>query len=371
MTALALQTLAGNEITAKIPIEQMRALHDLGFHLIPCGGDDGKKPLRANWNKPNFQRMPLNAVVETMKRANSCTYGIRLDGHCVVDCDTWNSETQALVASSLPRTRWRVETSRGVHLYFNVGDIRPAGIRTDKIKIDFKQGHGHFVIGPGSIRPDGNEYRSSFPSLALLPELPKFRWSGSAASQSNASQSVQALSGRIASGQRNKWLSHRAAVLARAVSNLPELLAQLIGEGSIWFESQEGFPVSEYGKVAKWAWDLRCKNALYGGRNSAFELNRQALDRLIGLGAKSPNATVLYCVLVSNHGHSPNSLFPISVDAMCKARLLPFQKSAAHVAKETLLKEGLITMVLRGGFREAHLYQLSNPAILTKPRLGR
>lgn len=345
----------------------MAALHKRGFHLIPCGGEDGKKPLRATWNNPSYKRMPLDVVTNVMRRNNSCTYGIRLDSHCVVDCDTWNAQTRTLVENAIPGTLFRVSTSRGKHFYFEIGEGTPVNIRTDNVSIDFKSGPGHFVLGPGSIRPDGNAYESSIPNLDLLPELPRFRWNsskGGAAEQ--AQKRVEALSGKIAIGRRNPWLTGQAATIARDAISLEDLLLKLKARAETWFASSENFPDTEIEKIARWAWELRCQNKLYGGLNSTFQVNRTVLSILQPLGTKASNVLFLYSVLLSTHGHKTNATFPISVAAMCKADLLPFKKSAAHDAKQVLMDAGLIRRVQIGVFKEAHLYQLSNASLLAE-----
>ena len=75
----------------------MSTLYHFGLHLIPCGGEDGKRPRRSGWNNPAIKQLPLQTCLEIMQRDGSATYGIRLDHLVVVDCDTDNETTIALV----------------------------------------------------------------------------------------------------------------------------------------------------------------------------------------------------------------------------------------------------------------------------------
>ena len=84
--------------------------------------------------------MPLAAVVKIMVEANSCTYGIRLDGQVVVDCNTWNDATRTFVATHFPVPEFQVGTSRGAHFYFRSGEDIPSNVKTDGVQIDFRGG---------------------------------------------------------------------------------------------------------------------------------------------------------------------------------------------------------------------------------------
>ncbi len=373
-----------NNGPAPLPEREMTALFARGFHLMPCGGDDGKKPLRKGWNTPTRKRMPFDVVMEVMRRNNSSTYGVRLDGHVVVDCDTWDDETEKLVAERFPETPYKVRTSRGMHLYYRAGDPVPRNIKRAGIQIDFKAGPSHFVVGPGSVRPDGKAYVPNIPDLALLPELPRFRdadgrGSTAAKTRTDAERSDHGPSNdeppaasfrdgmRIPRGKRNPWLTKKAAELAGSAASLEDLFQQLKVLAGAWFVTLDDFLDSEVRSIADWAWQLRLENRLWRGRHSEFGVSRLAMDRLNTLRSRAANATVLYLLLLAEHGHRPGKAFPIAVAAMCKAGLLPYGKSTAHNAKQALIEVGLIKPVYRGGFKKADMFQLVAPLTLIEP----
>ena len=76
------------------------------------------------------------------------------------------------------------------------------------------------------------------------------------------------------------------------------------------------------------------------------------------------NSLLLYSRLLAAHGHEPGKVFAIAVEAMCRDGLLPYRKSSAAKARETLLNLGLIQRVRFGGFMEPDLYRFTNALIL-------
>ena len=218
--------------------EIMRQIYRSGSVLIPLGGQNGKKPLIAGWNG---RRLPLDTCLRRMAGMNSTTYGIRLDGLLVVDCDTDNDVTRALFAERFPPTPFVVQTGRGTHHYYRHDGLVPAAIRGRDIAIDFKAGSSAFVVGPGSIRPDGKTYRILGGHIGV--ELPRFE---------DRERSPLHLVGkrRIEVGQRNLILWQRAIQYAPLADDYDGLLADLAALRNIEFEDPASVPNSEIVKVA-------------------------------------------------------------------------------------------------------------------------
>lgn len=89
--------------------------------------------------------------------ATDCNVGIvtgTISGLVVLDCDTVEAVEQA---EALGVATLYVETSRGRHFYFN----HPGGVVRNLAKfqpgMDLR-GDGGYVVGPGSIHPDGTVY---------------------------------------------------------------------------------------------------------------------------------------------------------------------------------------------------------------------
>ncbi|MEQ1761099.1 MAG: bifunctional DNA primase/polymerase [Vicinamibacterales bacterium] len=88
------------------------------------------------------------------------------DGLAVVDAD--RTPTKAWAVANLPRTPFTVttgpchdgSTDRGLHSYFRTPGPLPPSIRRDGLSFE-NRNRGQYVVGPGSIRPDGVVYRAS------------------------------------------------------------------------------------------------------------------------------------------------------------------------------------------------------------------
>lgn len=80
-------------------------------------------------------------------------------------------------------------------------------------------------------------------------------------------------------------------------------------------------PDSELQGIAGRAWTCRLENRIYRGRDSAFPMQRLALDAL-RRQANGTDAIALLVLLVDQHGHSPGKRFPLDFKAMRAAGLL-------------------------------------------------
>ena len=144
------------------------------FHLAELTGK--RRCSRAGTNKPG-ERTSVATVFKMLERNGSSVYGVRLDGLCVVDCDTRSPETLEIVRRRFPPSRFIVETSRGWHYYFRLADKRATfgyTIEQDGVKIDVKAGYLHQVVGPGSIRPDGKSTSGKGEPFSTIADLPVF-----------------------------------------------------------------------------------------------------------------------------------------------------------------------------------------------------
>ena len=88
------------------------------------------------------------------------------DGLTIVDAD--KATTNAWVKTNLPDTPFTVTTGpyhdgsagRGLHCYFRIRGPLPSSIHRDGLTIENRNA-GLYVVGPGSVRPDGVVYRAS------------------------------------------------------------------------------------------------------------------------------------------------------------------------------------------------------------------
>ncbi len=364
------------KVPAQIPAKEMERLFSLGYHLIPCGGEDGKKPLRSGWNTPKSRRMPLEAVIEIMRKNGSCTYGVRLDGLAVVDCDTWDDKTREYVSERFPETNARVWTSRGAHLYFRAGQVMPTNLRTAEMSIDFKAGHNHFVVGPGSMRPDGRTYDPDASPLPPIRELTRFRVIGPIdAPPTSAMPNVgnlvptQAFTGQVIKiGDRNGALLKHAVSLGHASVSLSELVKDVTLWVSIHCENPQTVTVAEINKACSSVWRMRQSGKLYAGRQSEFRMPRTAFDLINAkAGSGAGNSLLLYSYLVQSHGHTPAKPFAVVAEAIARSKKVALSKSTIDRCKQTLRDLGLIRLLRKGKHMEPDLYVLTPVSQIRNP----
>ena len=254
-----------------------------------------------------------------------------------------------------------------MHYYYRQGDALPSSINDGDVRIDFKGGCKHFVIGPGSIRPDGTVYRATC-SLIRLHDLPRFADYGQrAAKQDVDCQSTtkrEHSASIVPAGNRNRTLCNFAIATAPHVSSRDELRNWLIQFADSNCAQRHTLPDAEVVEIADWAWGKRCANQLYGDHRSAFRISRPSLDRICSAGKRGPNALMLYSRLLEAHSHMPGKIIAIAVAAMCRDGLLPYSASTADRARDTLRDIGLIELVKKGGFKEPDQYRLANALVL-------
>jgi hypothetical protein len=85
-------------------------------------------------------------------------YGVPLGLFGVADSDS--PETEAWVAAHLPPTPFQVRTARGLHRYYRLVWDAPHFFHRDTHTIEFRH-RGQYVVGPGSVRPNGAAYMAA------------------------------------------------------------------------------------------------------------------------------------------------------------------------------------------------------------------
>jgi len=354
----------------------MQKLHSLGYHLLPCGGDNGKQPLRKRWNRPGLKRLPLQTVISVMLKANSSCYGIRLDGLAVVDCDTWNEETQAFLQLYIEPTEFLVRTPRGAHLYFRTGETMPGKFDADGVQVDFKAGHAHFVVGPGSTRSDGRHYDLERGDVTGVQEVVPFRFKAPLPSRDTVPKPrnrkielaglgsivpTQAFTSTVVpEGGRNKAAFAHACLLARDTSDLDEVAAAL----SLWVKVHcarpETFADAEILKICRSALQLRAEGRLYGAACSEFRISRNAFSVIASQSrALAGNTWLLYSYLRAAHGHVAGRSFVIVAKAIADSGKLPLSKSTIDRCKQELRRLDLVRLFRKGRHLEPDRFVLT------------
>lgn len=319
--------LSQNTLPADFRNELAR-LARAGFPLLPLGGGaDGKAPLLRVWAGPV---LPLARVMAPLYRSGAQVYGIRLDGLAVVDCDHDSPDLVAAMEARFGPSAVHVATPRGRHLYYRAAGT-PPNLRAEGLPVDVKTGARAYVIGAGSVRPDGGTYR---PAKGLLgvDALPLLR-----------ARQTPIPAGTVPVGQRHIALVKEAVALVEYVDSAEELAGNLAAVRDDLCEDAATMPDSEVHALAAWAWQVRLENRVYRGRDSALSLDRPALDALRRWDNEA-DAIALYVLLADMHGHAPGKRFALDFTAMRANGLTRLSIPRLRAARRTLQAVGLLTL---------------------------
>lgn len=336
----------------RLLVGQMGSLYEERMSLVPLGGEDGKSPLVYFQDR---KRLPFETLQQKLINANSNTYGIRLQDFTVVDIDKDDVENREYVKKRFGTSPLSVKTPRGLHIYF-AGETSNEVIRKDNIAVDIKSGSNSYVVGAGSIRPDGGAYSFISGDYSYLKQLPEFK--------DNFLKNKLSQFEKITEGHRFKLILFPKAIeFATCCDSLEELIQELRSEINLQCENPETITRSEIQKVAKWAWEKRLQNSLYSGENSAVKTTNQEFKILMRCKDSELGLALLH---ILRHNHSAKNRigkpFPICRRAMAKANIIEgWSEGKYRRASLALLKAGLIKLVKRGGKNSgANLYQLNS-----------
>lgn len=324
------------------PADEMARLVRFGFSLVPLG-DNGKVPLCKFKDRP---QMPLKQVLGRMHSSRSSCYGILLPDLVVVDCDEDDSKLIAQMEARFGKSPVQVKTPRGQHMYYRAGSGEYPNLKREDLPIDIKQGPNSYVVGPGSIRPDGGEYVSmkaalGIGKLPIFPSPPPVRVASAKETDVRDQISSPTNAPKIPVGKRNRALFNAAIQMVELVDSPDELLGHLIYMRDNNCASPQSVSDAELSRTVRSAWSIRLEGNVYQGRASQFRLQRDALDAI----KKHPNASdavALFVTLQDQHGHRSGQVFPLSHDAMKKAGHTDLSRDRFRAARRTLERAGLL-----------------------------
>lgn len=350
MAKQALSKIKGTAVAA-VPVSDMVRLYSAGYSIIPLGkGLDGKSPLVTFEGR---KRLPLQTVIRLMQEAGSTSYGVRLGGIVVVDCDTDNAQTLQFVADNFGHSDFAVKTSRGRHFYYSGRSTRPEKIATDGIRIDLKTGPNAYVVGPGSVRPDnGAAYILTgdwLPSPALLPAFVDRR-----------DTQLMPHSEMVPVGSRNNFLLSLARQLVELHESRESLFNSLAAERAKRCESADTFADSHIWKIVDWVWKKRLRNELWGGKKSAVQIYMTDIQDL-SPHPHGGDALTLFATLKHNFDRAEPKPFPIDRRAMADANIINgWTEWKYRAAIGTLLKAQKIFRVRKGGIHRGTKGQVAS-----------
>ena len=312
---------------------ELARLSRAGIPLLPLGGGtDGKAPLLRAWAG---SKLALRRVLAPLYRTGSTVYGVRLDGLAVIDCDDDSPKLIEKMQARFGPSPVHVKTPRGWHLYYRaIGHV--PNLRGEGLPVDIKTGSHAYLVGPLSCRPDGGVYTPSKGLLGvdLLPPL-------NAPQRPHKTPQRQAI---FQVGKRHQMLVCEALQMVEYVDSADELLANLEGVRDDRCADIMTMPDSELRKIANWTWKCRLANNIYMGRDSAFRVERPALDAIRSCD-NEPDSIALYVLLQDVHGHSPGKRFALDFKAMRNSGLTRLSIPRLRAARRSLEAVGLIRLV--------------------------
>lgn len=326
-------------------LDEVRRLGIEGFSLIPLGGSDGKQPLVAFRDR---RPLPIDLTIGKIEEGAAFGYGIRLPNLTVIDIDSPDFDLVQAMEARFGHSPMKVRTpSGGRHLYYRVRQRITINLRCEGLPIDVKSGVNSYVAGPYSQRPDGRVYTPEGVPVTWSA-LPEIMIPDEAAGSSRPAPVPRARPSLVPVGSRHGFLLRAGRDLIRQVGSerdLFEALAQIRDQD---FADPASFPDAEVAGIANWLWQTRLENRLYVGRDSAFRVQRAALDLLQG----NADAIALYTVLSDAHGHRPGKTFALDREAMARASLIKLSRRGFDKARNSLIACGLLEVAQKHKVRE-------------------
>lgn len=311
-------------------------LHELGLSFIPCGRDDGKKPLLKRWEHYKKHAPQSRTVQEWQKAYPHANAGIitgRINNLTVLDCDDF-SMTIAKLQENFGKTPLIIKTRRGHHLYYSYHGMPT---QTDsKTKIDIRS-EGAYVVSPYSENPISKDrYEIIKGELSDIKNLPKLN-------------DLHGTLKKIPQGHRNNALFH--AVKQKAEFAVTE--EELIEFAREFNKTEVQSPLlnTELLATVKKCWDYKIQGRLLNSGQSAYFISDSNFKSL----SNTPDAAILFMFLHAKNYGVRDEFLIIQEDV---AKLLNW-KDRRRVASgiQVLIDKGKIKRVHKSsGKYDGHKY---------------
>lgn len=275
------------------------SFHSLGLSCVPCGGDNGKRPL-VRWTRYQEHRPAESTLRGWMVKHPAANVGLitgTLSGLTVIDCDDPKRALEGLEMEYGP-TSFAVRTPRGgIHLYYRYNGERNAQGFAPSIDI---RGQGGLIIAPGSANmATGKPYDIIKGTLEDLKSLPRARLPEKAA-PALSQKSVPTPDnpeGKITKGQRNQALFDAAKKKAAETKTLEALKAFAVNYNAE--NLSPPLPDSEIAGTVEKVWQYKAEGRLLNKGQKAYFLAEEDFTLL----SHDPRAVTLYLFLRGQHSH--------------------------------------------------------------------
>jgi hypothetical protein len=338
-----------------------------GFAVLPCGGEDGKRPL-IRWGGISKPQTALQIKkLASLPSVQSANLGIITgpSGITVVDCDTPGRRCK--IEAHFGPTSIVVATPRGgLHLYYKSAGERCGPFELGDMKGDIK-GIGGFVVAPPSRRQMDSGKVQSYRFLeggwawkeALHPikinALPLHMYGSISAESDNVLS--------IGIGERNRTLFRVLRTVASEVNCAEELLARAMIVNA---DFHAPLDEREVRRTVRSVWDYKIKGTLIEPERAMIRVPRTVQINLRGT-IGGPDALMLLMDLIANHAarDKRGEEFWIIAEAMANEESIAGWgvKRYRH-ATNLLLNIGALKKTHTGGKRkgDSHRYRFG-PAL--------
>ncbi len=322
-----------------------KALWEAGLCPIPCGGDDGKRPLVATkrWaHRPPRQRVQGWANDPRFQSAN---VGILTGMSRLTILDIDAPHQVPTLQDLFGATPIIVGTpSGGRHLWYRASGEPSANLRPQGFAADIK-GVGGFVVVPPSTRSGGSGcYRFLVGTLADVGRLPAIAPGG--VRLLNLRRSIEVDAGqKIGRGKRNIEMFREARLLASTSESEAEVVDELKALDAIMCDPP--LPDAEIKRAARSAWGYQISGRNFVGGSGGFGCTRRLRQRI-----GDPDAFWLFATLMEAHFEKLASMMPfsVSVRAMVAAgTAAPMGEHRTRNALKRLVAVGVLGVVYQGG----------------------
>lgn len=331
-------------------------LRKMGLAPIPCGKEDGKKPLIARWQEGKLSFASLRKLASQYGSAN---VGIVCGPSKLVVVDIDNPSLLDVMLERFGQTPLIVQTpKRGYHLYYKQGNQE---VRATKLQPEFAvdiQAGARFVVVPPSRNPEtGKPYRFYRGDWSCLPELPEFRVEALPARvRRPVSSTTRHAPTEVSNeGERNNKLFFFCLGIAPEIKTFEELIA---GAKAFNFENNRPpLPDKEVRSTAGKVWDYKCRGRIWKGSSGWVYVSKE-----LALKLANKNALALLVLLWCEHV-ARNEPFPVCRRAMAEAECIPgWTEHQYREALRVLREAGVLEIVNKGGKgpNDPSLYRFSS-----------
>ena len=333
-------------------------LHALGLVVVPCGKDDGKRPLVEGWQRPKSAKW----IAAWAQRFADANIGVVCGASGIVVVDVDEPELVEEMLQRFGDTPLITRTpSGGVHLWYRkVGAVKSGTLRPN-LEVDIKADRGQVIVPPSFNRQSGVPYElepgSTWDDLARLPLFRQEALPPKARSKSSPASAAEVKAGPIGKGARNRALFLYLIGLAPNVDSYDQLLA-----AACTFSNEAlSLPLdaAEMEKTARSAWRYKSEGRIWRG-SRGFVVWSVEQVQTCAPHKHGGDAIILTTLLRAKHARRDGPIV-VAPRPMAKHQVIPgWSEHRTRQALRAALKLGLVKPVYKGGhgLRDPSLYEL-------------